>query len=75
MLGCLPLLGLLVQLLDILFNDIGPEVPFEVWKLCDTGNTIFYAVFEDILWAEVTEEIENKTRTPANITTAKWSQC
>lgn len=45
----LPLLLLLLQLLDTLLQDVGPEVALEVRQLLGAGQAVLRCLFEDIL--------------------------
>lgn len=48
----LPLLLLLLQFLDALFEYVGPEIPLEVGQLLGTGQTVFSGLLEDVLHKE-----------------------
>lgn len=45
----LPLLLFLLQLLDALFQHVGPEVAFKVRQLISAGQAVLCCLFEDVL--------------------------
>jgi hypothetical protein len=45
----LALLLLLLQLLDALLQDVGPEVALKVWQLFGAGEPVLRGLFEDVL--------------------------
>ncbi len=45
----LSLLLLLLQLLDTLFQYVGPEVALKVWQLLGTGQSVLCRLLEDVL--------------------------
>lgn len=45
----LPLLLLLLQLLDALFQDVGPEVALKVRQLLGAGQPVLRSLLEDVL--------------------------
>lgn len=45
----LPLLLLLLQLLNTLFQYVGPEVTLKVWQLLGTSQPVLCCLLEDVL--------------------------